>query len=114
EVVADMQLVDGERLLALAMAAEEIVVVAEKPDAGGRFGEPVADRQRKSRVRLERPAVSADVDELLAVVLAGRRDHVEADAAGGRLAAPGELRRRERRVAEEIQRAAQVQVAEAA
>src|SRR3954470_7201810 len=113
EVVAEMQLVDGKRFLAFAVAAEEIVVVAEEPDAGGCFGEPLAERHREPGVRLERPAVGADVDELLAVVLAGGRDHIDAHTAGERLAPLRELARRKGGMAEQVQRAAQAQVADA-
>ena len=112
EVVSGVHLIHRQRVLAAAVTAEKIVVVRIQPDACGRIREPVSQRNRDADLRLEGPAVGADVDETCRVVLTCRHDHAQARADRRLGRALRKRLRADRGIAHEVRREPQAQVAQ--
>src|SRR6516162_4771868 len=101
-----------KRRLTSYVAAEEVAVVGEHPDARIGFRKPVAQRLRYAKLGFERESIGADVDQVLCVVLSGRSDNRQAcPERGGRLALQ-ELSRRQRGAAEQVHGEAHPKVAQ--
>src|SRR5262245_46861847 len=83
EGVRDVALQGHERILRTPVAAEEVVVDREEPDARIELEGPLAGWPGEAELGLERPAVGADVDELVAEILAGRHQDHETPAERG-------------------------------
>ena len=64
EGVAEVGLNARNRFLVATARTEELGVLGEEPDTGRALDVPVAARPRDADLRLERPAIRADVDEL--------------------------------------------------
>ena len=106
-----MHVPDG--VLAASVAALELVVVAEHPDAAVQVELPRPARPGQTDLGLGGPTVAADVDEPRGDILAGRRDHHHAHADARSTLARRELARRERLAADQHRRDTQPQVAHA-
>src|SRR4030095_7904343 len=79
ERIAGVRLKRSERILpAHGAAREEVVVGGEEPHSRVRVEVPAADGNRDAQLRLEGPAVRAQVDELRLVVLSRRSLHGQA------------------------------------
>ena len=106
-----MHVPDG--VLAASVAALELVVVAEHPDAAVQVELPRPARPGQTDLGLGGPTVAADVDEPRGDILPGRRDHHHAHADARSTLARRELARRERLAADQHRRDTQPQVAHA-
>jgi len=71
-----------ERVLRAPLAAQKVVVVPKQPEARVRLEIPGPDRMRETELRLDGPAVVAQIDELVGVVFAGRHGDGEARPQG--------------------------------
>ena len=69
-----------DRILPAHIAAEELAIGREERSTGSPFQYPAAKRFGDADLRLEGPAVGADVDELVGIVLTCGRGDRHADA----------------------------------
>ena len=70
-----MDLHGADRILLARASAHEVGVVREQPDPRHPFEDPLPTGAREAKLRLERPAIGAKVDELGRIVLPERRPH---------------------------------------
>ena len=112
ELVGEVDLRGDNRILLPRASADEVRVVGEEPHAGHRLDDPLAVRARQADLRLERPAIGAEVDELRRIVLSERRRHREADADDGLLPIRRKLLRRHRRRPVEVHRQTESRIAQ--
>src|SRR5262249_7866523 len=102
KIVAGMSLGGPKRFLAPRLPAKEVAVLCPKPHAGRTIHEPIVDRLRKTYLRFEAPAVGADVDEVLRMIVTCRHHGREAETGcGGRLSLH-EFGRRKRRTSDQV------------
>src|SRR5262249_47989599 len=111
--IPTVQLQHRERRLAAMPATEKVIVVAEDPDTRRAFGKPVSKGLRDSKLRLEGPAVGADVDEPVRVVLPGGCDHGKASTERPPGCALDEFGRSKGGAAQEIDRKPHAHIAHA-
>src|SRR5204863_2956135 len=85
-VVADMQLEGADRILRaggaewIGVARAKRVIGRKQPEAGEGIDDELAGASGIANLRLEGPAVGADVDQPGGIVLAGRRHGLDAGA----------------------------------
>src|SRR6186713_2039577 len=98
-----MRLNCRERILLPDQPAKKIIVVLEQPHAGVELHDPISEhRLREPQLRLECPAVRAEVDELRAIVLADGSADADAGTHGRAPPAHRQFLRCQRRTAQEI------------
>src|SRR6185369_9535736 len=93
--VVDGVALHGEERSLVARLAQEVVVPGEERDAGRELQADGAQALRESQLGLDRPAVGADVHQLVGVVLAEGQAHPEAESDDEVLLIAGEFLHRE-------------------
>ena len=89
-------------ILAEVVPLEVITIVGEYPGTRLGFREPISPRLRQADLGFEGPAVGADVDKTLRVILSSRRFNHEANPEYGGWLMSLELRQRERGAAQQV------------
>src|SRR3954462_6310226 len=95
-----------DRVLLATMTIEKIIVVREKCGTRGQLEDPRAQRFGQSQFRSDRPAMSADVEQAVGIVLSQRSRDLQARTQDQILTIAAKLLRRKRRRAVEVDRIA--------
>ena len=112
EVVDRMPLHRVQRILPAHAVAGELIVVSVEGDPRGGLECPGAERLGHAQFRLERPAVGADVDQSVGVVLPGGCRHEQRHADDRVLLVLAKILQRQRRRAVQVDRQAHAAIGE--